>query len=246
LSRLGLTDIPVVVLGATLLTDADSVTDAYSGHLREAERQRLTDAFALHLSAMNPGAAVGEIGGVAYGLFPAGDEDSEARAARTAAQFLDRVGTGFRAVAAVGRVAADVAGLALARHTVDRVLRVLRAAGTPGRVARLADVQTESLLLEMGDLAAARGDGPVGPIAALLDYDTANDTHLTDTLRAWLTTFGDAKAAAAQLFIHPNTLHYRLRRIHEVTGLDLSDPDQRFAAELQLRILPQAGRPLRA
>jgi hypothetical protein len=240
LARLGLADSAVVVLGATLLTGADEPADAYSGQLREAERQRLTDAFALHLSAMNPGSAVGEVGGVAYGLFPAGDDDAEARATRTAAQFLERVGTGFQAVVAVGHAAADVAGLPLARQAVDRILRVLRAAATPGRVARLADVQTESLLLELGDLAAARGDRPFGPVAQLLAYDAANDTHLAETLKAWLTTFGDAKAAAAHLFIHPNTLHYRLRRVHEVTGLDLSDPDQRFAAELQLRILPAA------
>jgi hypothetical protein len=231
LARLGLADGPLVVIGGALLEAAEPVA--------AADRQRFTDAFALHLTAMNPGAAVAEIGGVAYGLFPVAvtGEAGEERAQRTAAQFLDRVGTGFKAVVAVGPAAGDVTALAPARQGVDRVLRVLRAAGQPGRVARLADVQTEALLLELGDLAAARGDQPVGPIARLMAYDRAADAHLVATLRAWLTTFGDARAAAAQLFIHPNTLHYRLRRIHEVSGLDLSDPDQRFAAELQLRIL---------
>lgn len=52
----------------------------------------------------------------------------------------------------------------------------------------------------------------------------------------WLDTPGDVRAAAA-LFIHPNTLRYRLRRLEEVSGLDLADPEQRFAAMLQLRIL---------
>ncbi|MDR1806554.1 MAG: helix-turn-helix domain-containing protein [Propionibacteriaceae bacterium] len=189
---------------------------------------------------MNPGAAVADIGGVAYGLFPvaAAGEAGEERAQRTAAQFLDRVGTGFKAVAAVGPAAADATALAAARQGVDRILRVLRGAGQPGRVARLADVQTEALLVDLGDLAAARGDPPVGPIARLIDYDESADTHLVTTLRTWLATFGDAQAAAAQLFIHPNTLRYRLRRIAEVSGLDLTNPDERFAAELQLRILP--------
>ena len=40
-----------------------------------------------------------------------------------------------------------------------------------------------------------------------------------------------------RLFVHPNTLRYRLRRLEEVSGLDLADPEQRFAAMLQLRML---------
>jgi DNA-binding PucR family transcriptional regulator len=104
-------------------------------------------------------------------------------------------------------------------------------------VARLQDVHTQSLLLELRDLAAARGERPVGPIARLLEYDDRNDAGLAETLEAWLDALGDVRAAAAALFIHPNTLRYRLRRLEEVSGLDLADPEQRFAAMLQLRIL---------
>ncbi|MDR1427937.1 MAG: helix-turn-helix domain-containing protein, partial [Bifidobacteriaceae bacterium] len=209
---------------------------------RAAERQRFTDAFAVHLSAMNPGAAVAEIGGVAYGLFPVAraDLDGEERAARAAGAFLARVGSGLSAVIAIGREARDITGLAQSRVTVERILRVLRCGGPLGPVARMADVQTASLLLELGDLMAARGDQPVGPIATLIAHDAAAGTGLVETLRTWLDTFGDVAAAANRLFIHPNTLRYRLRRIGEISGLDLSDPDARFAAMLQMRIAPAA------
>lgn len=93
------------------------------------------------------------------------------------------------------------------------------------------------MLLELRDLAAARGERPVGPVARLLAYDESNDSDLAETLKVWLDTPGDVRAAAAALFIHPNTLRYRLRRLEEVSGLDLADPEQRFAAMLQLRIL---------
>jgi DNA-binding PucR family transcriptional regulator len=43
-------------------------------------------------------------------------------------------------------------------------------------------------------------------------------------------------AAAAKLHIHKNTLRYRLRRLTEIAGLDLSDPDTRLGLMLQLRI----------
>jgi DNA-binding PucR family transcriptional regulator len=43
---------------------------------------------------------------------------------------------------------------------------------------------------------------------------------------------GSHAAAAAELFCHPNTVRYRLRRIEESTGRDLSAP--RELAELCL------------
>jgi DNA-binding PucR family transcriptional regulator len=91
--------------------------------------------------------------------------------------------------------------------------------------------------LELRDLAATRGEGPVGPIALLLEHDDRAAGGLIETLEAWLEAFGDVAAAAAALYIHPNTLRYRLRRITELSGLDLTDPEQRFAAMLQLRVL---------
>jgi len=40
------------------------------------------------------------------------------------------------------------------------------------------------------------------------------------------------------MYVHPNTFRYRLRRLAEVGGLDLTDADARFAAMLQLRLRP--------
>jgi DNA-binding PucR family transcriptional regulator len=37
--------------------------------------------------------------------------------------------------------------------------------------------------------------------------------------------------------VHPNTFRYRLRRLAEIAGLDLSDPEAVFAAWLHLRLL---------
>jgi hypothetical protein len=37
------------------------------------------------------------------------------------------------------------------------------------------------------------------------------------------------------MFVHANTFRYRLRRLTEVSGIDLGDAEQRFAAMLQLR-----------
>ena len=249
--RLGLADQPVVVL-------ALAVADP-------AERTRLADGLAMHLSAIHPRCAAALVGDVTYGLIPVSADGpgsdgtgGELRAVRIATDFLDRVGDRSRPVIGIGQVAFDAAGLPAARACADRALRVLRAGvadfgGAPGgssgpggpgggrRVARLADVHAEALLMELRDLAAAHGDRPTGPVARLSAYDAEHGTNLVETLRAWLDAFGDVAAASAAMFVHTNTFRYRLRRLAEVSGIDLADPEQRFAAMLQLRALFPAG-----
>lgn len=243
LDRLGLTGQPLMVIGVAVSGVEEDVATAEGAALTH-ERQRLSDAFALHLSAVHPRAAAALVSGVTYGLVPVTGPvaEGEERSVRIAQDFLDRVGDRLHPVVGIGPVAADLAGLSRARHSVDRAIRVLR--GRPGgrQVARLDDIQVESLMLELRDLAAARGDRPTGALARLLDYDERHSSSLVPTLRAWLEAFGDVTAAAETLYVHPNTFRYRLRRVAEVGGIDLTDPEQRFVALLQLRVLaPPAG-----
>lgn len=48
--------------------------------------------------------------------------------------------------------------------------------------------------------------------------DAVHNTVLVETLRARLDAFGDVNAAAAVLFVHPNTFRYRLRRLAEAVA----------------------------
>ncbi len=237
LDRLGLTGQRLMLLGVAMSGAGDASTEA--GAAVAHERQRLSDAFALHLSAVHPGSAAALVGGVTYGLVPLAGTgaDGEERAARIAHDFLDRVGDRMRPVVGIGPVSADLPGLAHARACTDRVLGVLRAGRGERRVARLEDIQVEALVLELRDLVAARGDRPTGSLARLIEYDRQHQSHLVETLQAWLEALGDVSAASEALFLHPNTFRYRLRRVAEVGEINLADPEQRFVAQLQLRVL---------
>jgi hypothetical protein len=243
LERLGLAGHPLLVLGVAFddrrhqFGDPDGASVAH-------ERQRLSDAFALHLAAVHPRSAAAAIGETTYGLLPvprAADE-AEERALRVVRDFVDRVGDRLQPIAAVGPVAPDFSGVAHSRTCVDRALRVLRDRRSDRRIGSLDELQGEALVLELRDLAAARGDEPRGALARLVDYDRRHHSSLVETLRAWLDCFGDTVAAADSLFVHQNTFRYRLRRVAEVGEIDLTDPDQRFAAMLQLRVLRLDGR----
>lgn len=206
---------------------------------RELSRQQAADAFSLHLTAVHPGAAAALVGGVAYAILPEATKAANMaeRAVAVATAFLERTGGRVPGLVGVGRIAADVTALAGSRADADRALRVLQSGRSTRRVARLSDVYIEALLLELGDHAEAAGDAPVGPVARLQHYDVVHRTRLLETLSAWLDAFGDVISAAEAVHVHPNSFRYRMRRIAEIGAIDLGDPEARFAAMLQLRVL---------
>jgi PucR C-terminal helix-turn-helix domain len=59
--------------------------------------------------------------------------------------------------------------------------------------------------------------------------------RLAETLLAWLQSSGNAQAAARRLHVHPQTVRYRLRRLDELFGDTLRDPNARFDLEIALR-----------
>jgi DNA-binding PucR family transcriptional regulator len=57
---------------------------------------------------------------------------------------------------------------------------------------------------------------------------------LVETLAAFLEQTGSLEATARALFVHPNTVRYRLRRVAEITGYAPADPRDAFALRLAL------------
>ena len=73
-------------------------------------------------------------------------------------------------------------------------------------------------------------------LALLRRYDGENGTELFRTLEAYLSCDCSIKLSSEALFIHRNSLAYRLRRIFELTQLDLSDSATRFLLEMSFKI----------
>ncbi|MFI6503251.1 PucR family transcriptional regulator [Nonomuraea typhae] len=230
--RLGIATERLCVLAAQLTEVPD--TDPARA---ESERQRFCDAFALHVAAIHPRAAGALVGSVAYAVLPlnTGGEEEE-RAVRVAQSFLARVGARYPANVGVGRLAASLNQVARSRADADRALRVLRARGTSGQAAGYTAVHFESLLMQVADVVMAEEQTPTGPYQRLLEHDAEHGSDLVATLRAYLDAFGDVNLACAQVHVHANTFRYRLKRLVEISGLDLADSDARLTVMLQMRI----------
>jgi DNA-binding PucR family transcriptional regulator len=59
---------------------------------------------------------------------------------------------------------------------------------------------------------------------------------LVETLAAFLEQTGSLEATARALFVHPNTVRYRLRRVAEVCGYAPADPRQALALRMALAL----------
>lgn len=68
----------------------------------------------------------------------------------------------------------------------------------------------------------------------LEDYDRRNGSELLNTLKVYLRTELSSQKTAELLFLHPNSMKYRLKRIRELSGLTLTDGDELNRLRLSL------------
>jgi purine catabolism regulator len=91
------------------------------------------------------------------------------------------------------------------------------------------------LLGQLEDLPAVRRfcEQMIGPLS---EYDRRHRSTLVQTIDTYFTHHGNISQTAEALFIHRNTLLYRLERIQELTGQDLNQADMRLALHLALKL----------
>lgn len=69
-------------------------------------------------------------------------------------------------------------------------------------------------------------------ILPLIEYDNKNDSDLAIVLRSYLRHNGSVKETSDELFVHRNTINYKLSKISEILGLDLSLLNSRLILSL--------------
>ncbi|MEU6019878.1 helix-turn-helix domain-containing protein [Micromonospora sp. NPDC047134] len=65
-------------------------------------------------------------------------------------------------------------------------------------------------------------------LAPLADLRPTQRENLLPTLHSWLRHWGSRAEVSAELFVHPQTVSYRLKRLRELYGDQLDDPSARF------------------
>ncbi len=141
-------------------------------------------------------------------LIPNGDDapplDSDA---------LDQLAKAAEVPLTATLVTSDTDQIPDAADQAHELLNLVRVGGRAPGLYQMADLAVEYQL--------TRGGPATRRIATILD---ALDAHpeLFDTMRAYLGNDMNRQLTARQLYVHPNTVDYRLRRIAQLTSIDLA------------------------
>ncbi|MDQ6692620.1 MAG: PucR family transcriptional regulator ligand-binding domain-containing protein [Candidatus Dormibacteraeota bacterium] len=171
-------------------------------------------------------------------LIPLGpdSEGHEPRIRALADQLRDAIGEwkpGFTVSVGFSAPTSAPGGVAAAHREVRGVMETLTRFGRRNQVVSANELGVTGLLASVADERLA--DFAQRHLGRLADHDRRRGGELVDTLRAFLET-GEQQAAARRLKVHPNTLRYRLDRIIEITGAELTDPETRLNLAVALRV----------
>jgi len=213
-----------------------------------AERWRCDLAEELVLPPLAEHAALAPLGDEIIVLVPLSDDLDGLGGAAAAHAFAARLceaqpvfeadRSRLRISVGVSAQAEGVAALPGALHEASSARRLAALRG--GQRAAISvvtsdEVASHELLLASvpGSVLRSFRERLLGP---LLAYDEQHRAELLSTLREFLDCSGSWNACAAKMYVHVNTVRYRIRRIEELTGRDLSSLDDRVDFFLALRI----------
>ncbi|MEO3800936.1 helix-turn-helix domain-containing protein [Nonomuraea sp. B1E8] len=147
---------------------------------------------------------------------------------------------GVSIAAGISEMAASVSQLGEALETARRGMESAKGGPGPVSIMSVADIDSFDLLLASLPAGVRRSfrDRLLAPVE---DYDARHGSELLRTLDLFLETCGSWQRTADELYVHVNTLRYRMQRIEELTGRRVSSMRDRTDLYLALR----SGQPTR-
>jgi sugar diacid utilization regulator len=174
-------------------------------------------------------------------LVPGGEEATAARAAEALLHEMQAGLQGYTFAIGRSRITEDPAELPRAASEALLAANVAEgdAEGPP-----LAFEQTGAYRL----LLSAMSENPAElqrfygeTVEPLVAYDEQYETELVRTLETFLEADGNVAGTAQRLFTHRHTIYYRLERVRELSGLDVSSSDGREKLSLGLKAMRVLG-----
>jgi DNA-binding PucR family transcriptional regulator len=173
-------------------------------------------------------------------LVPGEGGEPGARAAEAVQRELDLGLSGFDVVIGLSRPASDPVDLYRSGSEALMAANVAEARG----VERLAFEETGAYRLLLPAMSEDPGELQrfhQETVAPLIEYDNQYETDLVLTLESFLEADGNVAKTAEKLFTHRHTVRYRLDRVRELSGLDVSSTDGRERLSLGLKSMRVLG-----
>jgi sugar diacid utilization regulator len=191
---------------------------------------------------------VQEAAGQVLVLAPVSEEPAARRAAEAVARELQAALHGFTFSVGYSRVALDPVDLYRAGN--EALLAANVAVGQPAGdgdaepAAVLAFESTGAYRLLLPAMSEDPGELQrfyAETVEPLVAYDEQYETDLVQTLETFLECDGNVANTAQRLFTHRHTIRYRLERVRDLSGLDVSSTDGREKLGLGLKAMRVLG-----
>ena len=183
----------------------------------------------------------GAVGAEVLVLVPGAEEQAAARSADAVLHEMESALPGYTFALGRSRIAEDPAELA--RAASEALLAANVAEGSrDGALLAFEETGAYRLLL------SAMSENPselqrfyAETVEPLVAYDEQYETDLVLTLETFLEADGNVAGTAQRLFTHRHTIYYRLERVRELSGLDVSSSDGREKLSLGLKSMRVLG-----
>lgn len=207
-------------------------------------RQRVLTLVQRTLRSLAPGSLAasddGEAAAEVSVIVPAEDDERLSRAAAGLAREIEEGLPGFHVTTARSRRCADPVDLYRAGSEARLAVNVGEAEGRS--LLAFEDTGAYRLLLPaMSEDPAELERFYAETIEPLARYDEQYETDLVTTVEAYLANDGNVAATAKQLFTHRHTIRYRLERVRELCGHDVSATEGREKLGLGLKAMRVLG-----
>jgi sugar diacid utilization regulator len=183
----------------------------------------------------------GILGAEVLVLVPGGEEATAARAADGVLREMEAALAGYTFALGRSRIAADPAELPRAASEALLAANVAEGAGDGVALAFEQTGAYRLLLSTMSENPAELQRFYAETVEPLVAYDEQYETELVRTLETFLEADGNVAGTAQRLFTHRHTIYYRLERVRELSGLDVSSSDGREKLSLGLKAMRVLG-----
>ena len=174
-------------------------------------------------------------------LLPGGEEPVAARAAEAVLREMESALPGYTFALGRSRIARDPADLPRAAGEALLAANVAEGSGQEGVLAFEQTGAYRLLLSAMSENPSELQRFYAETVEPLVAYDEQYETELLQTLETFLEADGNVAGTAQRLFTHRHTVYYRLERVRELTGLDVSSSDGREKLSLGLKAMRVLG-----
>jgi len=155
--------------------------------------------------------------------------------AETIRQKLAANAPGWGGSIGIGQLYGDLLSIPRTYREAQHAVKIGRALNGANSITCFSELGIYRMLLQF-----AHSQDPneffCDALQRLLEYDQQADKELVKTLAAFLECNGNLTETSDRLFIHRNTLKYRLERIRDITQIDLDDSEHRLMLHLGLKM----------